>query len=167
MTAAPDPGGGVTPAHLRELAGRVSALAADVARAHQALRDADDPVRRTGFRLDDVVGSLHRGEAELAATATDLARVVAASDPRICTAQWGVCPEHGNTLTSSGGMTRCRTCGRTWSYDRVGTVCTEPATYLVTDPHGGTVRLCQGHAIDVAETQGWTITEISDGSCPP
>lgn len=163
MTAAPDPGGGVTPAQLRDLAGRAAALAADIDRAHQALRDADDPVRRTGFRLDDVVGSLHRGEAELAATATDLARVVAARDPRICSAQWGVCPEHGNTLVSSGGVTRCRSCGRSWSYDRLGS---EPATYLVTDPHGGTVRLCRGHAIDLAETQGWTIAEISDGNPP-
>lgn len=151
MTAAPGPGPAVTPAQLRELASRAAALATDIEQAHQALREADDPVRRTGFRLDDIVGSLRRVETELAASASDLARTVTAiGDPRICTVQWGACPDHGDTLTSSGGVTRRRSCGRIWSYDRVGTVCTESATY----PHGGTGRLRQGHAINVVKTQG-------------
>ncbi len=74
-----------------------------------------------------------------------------------CTARWGVCPEHGNSLRSSEGQTWCKTtgCGRTWDYDRVQQDCAEPAAY---DVHGvdepGNARLrnsglmCAGHALD-------------------
>jgi hypothetical protein len=42
-------------------------------------------------------------------------RVLAADTTR-CAARWGVCPEHGNTLCSSGERTWCARpgCGRTW-----------------------------------------------------
>jgi len=71
-------------------------------------------------------------------------------DLSACSAQWGVCPEHGNTLTSSGGVTTCRTwdCGRRWSASRLTGHCTEPATVVVADSDGKTMRLCAGHWID-------------------
>jgi hypothetical protein len=62
----------------------------------------------------------------------------------------GVCPKHGNTLISTGGKTCCRVieCGRTWSYDRVGLPCIEPAQWRVTDKHGDALVTCDGHALD-------------------
>ena len=74
--------------------------------------------------------------------------------PGACPILWGVCPEHGNTLTSSSGKTWCRDveCGRTWPYDRVGLPCIEPARWRVTDQHGGTLMMCDGHALDASES---------------
>ncbi len=70
-------------------------------------------------------------------TADDLARL-AAVPAGACGIGWGVCPDHGNTLTTSGGRTWCRTpgCGRTWGYDRVSTPCAEPVTHTVLDAGG-------------------------------
>ena len=66
---------------------------------------------------------------------------------------WGVCPEHGNTLTSTGGKAWCRdmACGRTWDYDRGGLPCIEPARWTVTDKHGDALAMCDGHALDVGK----------------
>jgi hypothetical protein len=63
---------------------------------------------------------------------------------------WGVCPEHGNTLTSTSGKTSCRVvgCSRTWDYDRVGLPCIEPSRWTVTDQTGNASVTCDGHALD-------------------
>jgi hypothetical protein len=73
-----------------------------------------------------------------------------AADETRCSAQWGVCPEHGNTLSSSGGRSRCRRagCGRTWPASRLSAHCDEPATVIVADQAGGQLRLCAGHWSD-------------------
>jgi hypothetical protein len=70
--------------------------------------------------------------------------------PGACAILWGVCPEHGNTLTSSGHKTWCRAaaCGRTSSYDRLGLPCIEPARWAVTDKYGSRSVMCDGHALD-------------------
>lgn len=67
-----------------------------------------------------------------------------------CLVPWGVCPEHGNTLTSTDGKTWCRAtgCGRMWNYDRVRLPCTEPTRWQVTDQHGEAAVMCDGHALD-------------------
>jgi hypothetical protein len=64
-----------------------------------------------------------------------------------------VCREHGNTLTSTDGRSWCRdaSCAQTWSYDRTGLPCTEPARWTVTDQHGNTMVTCDGHALDAAQ----------------
>jgi hypothetical protein len=67
-------------------------------------------------------------------------------------AEWGVCPDHGNTLTSSGGRAWCSTpeCGRSWDWDHGGRPCTEPAAFRVRgrdyDP-GRWGLVCPGHAL--------------------
>lgn len=65
-----------------------------------------------------------------------------------------MCPEHGNTLSASGGRTWCRRsdCGREWGGHRVDSHCDEPAVAVVADQHGGTVRLCAGHWVDAQAT---------------
>lgn len=80
-----------------------------------------------------------------------------------CGADWGVCPDHGNTLTSSAGTTWCRAegCGRTWDYDRVNHACEEPAAYVLRDASGGVGYLCAGHALDARDrVAGGTVTPL-------
>lgn len=167
---APDPGAPPsppTPAELRELAGRADQLAAAIRDAQRRLRAAaDEPTRLAGFRLDDAAGSTAAAGAALAATAGDLARVRARSD---CGADWGVCPEHGSTLRSSGGSSWCTAagCGRSWNYDRGGLPCAEPAVSPVTDASGGTTRLCAGHTFDARNRLiGATIGPLPAGTEP-
>jgi hypothetical protein len=73
-----------------------------------------------------------------------------AADPTCCAAEWGACPEHGNTLSSSGGRTWCTRsdCGRTWLGSRLTSHCAEPAVVVVADAAGRETRLCAGHWTD-------------------
>lgn len=122
-------------ARARELAASVDALAAKIAALHQDISTAEEAWPRAGFRCSTAIGSLRQAAQELRDTATDLDRIAAATVPGTCGVPWGVCPEHGNTLISSGGRTWCRdaSCQRTWDYDRSGLPCTEPAHWTVTD----------------------------------
>jgi hypothetical protein len=115
--------------HALGLSARAAVLADEIDSLHEAIRTAgDEPVRRVGFRCDSAIGWVRQASTELGDTADHLERV-AALRPGSCLVQWGVCPEHGNTLTATGGATRCRVpgCCRAWPYDRVGLPCTEPA----------------------------------------
>jgi hypothetical protein len=71
-----------------------------------------------------------------------------AADPTRCAA--GACPEHGNTLSSSGGRTWCThsDCDRTWPGRRLTSHCAEAAAVIVADAAGQETRLCAGHWID-------------------
>lgn len=136
------------PVELRELAGRAEQLATSIRDMQARLRAAaDEPTRRAGFRLDDAAGLVDSAATALGATAEDLARIRGRGG---CAADWGVCPEHGNTLRGSGGRWSCTAagCGRSWGYDRGGLPCTEPAVSQVTDAEGGTMLLCAGHTLD-------------------
>jgi hypothetical protein len=77
-----------------------------------------------------------------------------AADGTGCAVGWGVCPDHGNTLSASGGRTWCRRagCRREWGARRVDSHCNEPAVAVVADQHGGTVRLCAGHWLNAQAT---------------
>ncbi len=104
-----------------------------------ALRAIDAAVRK----LDDArIALAHEIGVE-----TDRAL---AADPTRCAAEWGACPEHGNTLSSSGGRTRCThsDCGRTWPGSRLTSHCAEPAAVIVADAAGAETRLCAGHWTD-------------------
>jgi hypothetical protein len=86
-----------------------------------------------------------------------------AADVSRCSAQWGVCPDHGNTLTSSGGRSWCSRpgCGRTWAGNRVGQHCDEPAVVLVADQDGAELRLCGGHWTDArVHLVGATVVQV-------
>lgn len=143
----------VTPARMRALSRQAEALAAALAAAREDFRahgaDREDPVRRAGFRLAEAAGQARAVSAEMQSTAADLARL-AARPAGSCSIAWGVCPVHGNTLTSTGGNTWCTVtgCGRTWRYDRLAMPCAEPARWQLTDREGTQARLCDGHAAD-------------------
>jgi hypothetical protein len=154
-----------TPAELRELAARASVLADDIAAVNTRLREApDEPTRRVRFRLDDAAG-FARGTvaAALEATADDLARVRGRGP---CPADWGVCPEHGATLRSTGGRCWCivEGCGRRWNHDRLGLPCTEPVAFDVRDPDGGGGPMCAGHTATARrQLIGAVVTALPDG----
>ncbi|TDC11478.1 hypothetical protein E1267_00635 [Nonomuraea longispora] len=130
----------VTPAHLRDLAGRAEALTAEVlALCDRALRPELEPI--TTAR--DTASRFARGAEELHRAADDLAKLQA----QPCGLPWGVCPEHGNTLSSRAGVTECRVCRRTWDHDRLGRPCEEPVTWKVIDRAGTETRMCDGHLL--------------------
>lgn len=76
-----------------------------------------------------------------------------AADETRCSAHWGACPEHGNTLSSSGGRSRCRRagCGRTWPGSPGHSALRRAGRGDRGDQAGGQLRLCAGHWIDARE----------------
>lgn len=149
--------GPVRPADLLTMAARAMELADDVRAAQDRLRAApDEPTRRSGFRLDDAAGELRRVHDELRATAEDIKRV---ENRGTCPADWGVCPDHGATLRSSGRTSWCGMPGcRTWDYDRLGSPCSEEATHVVMGPEDTEPgRLCIGHAREAATIPGFRV----------
>ncbi|MFD4050151.1 hypothetical protein ACFWSF_32155 [Streptomyces sp. NPDC058611] len=157
-----------TPAEFRALMTEADAFQRRILDAYDRLKaSASEDVRRTGFRLEDAAGEIRRVRTELDETASDLARVRAVRDGSVCAVPWGVCPDHGNTLTSTGGRTSCTApgCGRTWGYNRLGSPCGEPLTHKVTDAAGGFFLACKAHAIDATERLiGGTVTPL-DKDC--
>ncbi|MFH9426425.1 hypothetical protein [Streptomyces sp. NPDC017529] len=155
-----------TPADLRALIADASALQERIRDVERRLR-ASEETRHTAFRLDDATGRLTGVSEALEKTAGELARVRAVRDGSVCAVPWGVCPEHGNTLASSGGRTRCTqlACGRTWNYDRLGVPCGEPLTHKVTDVEGKSFLACKAHAMDATERLiGGTVTPLGTES---
>jgi hypothetical protein len=101
----------------RDVAGRAEALAAEITDFCSDIgAPGGEPVRYAGFRCNTAADHMRQAVAELLKTAVDLDRIKTAAAPGPCRVSWGVCPEHGNTLTSSAGKTWCRTagCDRTW-----------------------------------------------------
>jgi hypothetical protein len=81
-----------------------------------------------------------------------------------CGVQWGVCPEHGQTLRASGGICWCTVCGRTWAFDRLGEKCPEPASAVVRDLLGDEVAVCHGHALAArVRLVGCAVVELGEG----
>lgn len=71
----------------------------------------------------------------------------------LCAIPWGICPDHGPTLTSSAAASWCHfpDCGRLWSYDRLDETCSELATHRITDSGGATLTSCAVHAAEAAQ----------------
>jgi hypothetical protein len=153
------------PARFRELAQEAEALATAIGQAHSGLRASDEEfIRRSGFRLEDAAGAARGVASELRDTASDLDRF-AARPADACEIPWGACPEHGGTLTSTGGRTTCQACGRTWDYDRLTMPCEEPARWILTDSGGDSSRVCDGHACDArTRLEGARLTRLPDSN---
>src|SRR3954454_10699858 len=97
----------MTPARARELAAAAADLYRQLREADVA-RDADpDPARRrAGWRLDVAAGGLRSAAEELLDTADELIRL-AVRRADACPVPWGVCREHGPTLSCWGGRCWC------------------------------------------------------------
>ncbi len=143
-----------TPADVRALIAQAEAL--DKACKELAGRfssTSDEQVRAQGFAVTEAASWLTNVTEDLERVAGKLTRIRSARDPRLCGIPWGACPDHGNTLRSSGGKTWCQdlTCGRTWDYDRLGVPCGEPVTSVVTDMEGTEFTTCAGHTLDAGK----------------
>lgn len=133
----------VTPAQLRLLAGRAEALAAEIRRLCDGVpAEAPEYARLAGART--AAGWLDRGGEDLRQAAGDLDRFLTV---RECGIPWGVCPEHGRTLSSEAGAAMCRVCRQTWKHDRLSGPCAEPVTWKVTDEAGTVTLMCAGHVL--------------------
>ncbi|MFD5415243.1 hypothetical protein [Streptomyces nojiriensis] len=157
-TPSPEP----TPADIRALMADASTLQQRIRDLEERLRSSEE-TRHTAFRLDDAAGQIARVHEDLEKTAGELARVRAVRDGSVCAVPWGVCPEHGSTLCSSGGKTWCTEpgCSRSWGYDRMNAPCGEPLTHQVTDAAGGSFLACKAHAMDASERLiGGTVTPL-------
>ncbi|MEO3800094.1 hypothetical protein [Nonomuraea sp. B1E8] len=146
----------VTPARLRDLASRAEALTAEVlALCDRAAQPEPEPV--TTAR--QAASRLARGAEDLHRAAADLARL----QVQPCGLPWGVCPEHGNTLSSRAGVTTCRVCGHAWDHDRLGRPCEEPVTWKVVDRAGTETRMCDGHVFGArAAAAGATFVRLDE-----
>ncbi|HSV65290.1 MAG TPA: hypothetical protein VLJ59_05195 [Mycobacteriales bacterium] len=109
--------------------------------------------RRALDELRAAASALTELRQQLARDLVDAEDAVLAADETVCSAEWGVCPEHGSTLCSTGGKSWCTSlwCGRSWNTDRVGRHCTEPAAVIAADPNHELMRLCAGHWLDAQE----------------
>jgi hypothetical protein len=154
-----------SPTEVWTLAATIEQAANNVDELRQRFMACPDTIRRTRFRLDDLAGELRRAAVGLDETATDLARAWRSRSEILCPAEWGVCLEHRRTLTSSGGLSRCIVCGRTWDYDRLGSPCGEPVALLVVDPQGAEQPMCTGHVVAIGDMSDWTVRPLAnDGS---
>jgi hypothetical protein len=136
---------------LRALAAISEQLHAQVVAVQAMLRGArDEPSCRVGWRLADAAGGI-RDAAEAMATATDRAFIGEVRGRPHCFARWGCCPDHGATLSSSGGRCWCTAlgCDRSWSWDRIGLPCDEPPAFRLVDAAGKEGLVCAGHAVAV------------------
>ncbi|GGT09045.1 hypothetical protein ACFFV7_38120 [Nonomuraea spiralis] len=149
----------VTPAQLRDLARRAQDLAAEVRSvcdAEPAGSPEHDQLRAARHAAD----WLDRGGEDLQRAAGDLARLRALRE-QVCGMPWGVCPEHGNTLSHRANITECRVCHRTWPQDRAGKPCQEMVRWKVTDQAGTVTRMCDGHVLGArAVLQGATFSRL-------
>ncbi|MEW9551028.1 hypothetical protein [Nonomuraea sp. NPDC050783] len=148
----------VTPAQLRALAGRADALTAEV---RDLLRGAPPgtPEHDHLAAARQAAGLLSRGAEDLRLAAGELARL----HVQPCGMPWGVCPEHGNTLSSRAGISTCRVCRREWSGDRLGRPCEEPVTWKVVDRVGTETRMCDGHVLGArAAVAGATFIRLEE-----
>ncbi|BDT39540.1 hypothetical protein [Streptomyces yaizuensis] len=151
-----------TPAELRALMADADTVRARIQDVHERLRGTED-IRHIAHRLEDATEALRRAHDVLDTVAGDLARARTARDPRLCTVPWGVCPDHGPTLRSSGNRTWCTAagCTRSWDYDRMDTACAEPVTATVSHTSGTSFLACKAHAADAEQRlDGATITAL-------
>lgn len=71
----------------------------------------------------------------------------------LCGIRWGICPDHGPTLASSGGVSWCDfpACERRWAYDRLAQPCAEVTTHRITDRAGASITACSVHAAEATQ----------------
>ncbi|NUP03807.1 MAG: hypothetical protein HOV96_05495 [Nonomuraea sp.] len=149
----------VTPAQLRDLARRAHELAIE-ARALCDAEPAGSPDREQLRAARHAADWLDRGGEDLERAAGDLARSQSLRE-QTCGMPWGVCPEHGNTLSYGANVTECRVCRRSWPGDRLGRPCQEPVAWQVTDQAGTVTRMCDGHVLGArAVLQGATFSRF-------
>ncbi|MBI3686071.1 MAG: hypothetical protein HY241_01815 [Actinobacteria bacterium] len=108
-------------------------------RAAVSVLDAIAHDRTMASTVDPIVAAVTDLAVQIRALIADVER--RDIPPGACSLGWGVCPEHGATLVTSRGRSRCRVCDASWDYDRENQHCREPATFLL-----HTAPVCRAHA---------------------
>lgn len=80
---------------------------------------------------------------------------------------WGVCPDHGATLASSGEVTQCQECGRSWPGDQLNQPCPEPITGTEEARHLMRTGMCAGHALALTAVYGIETEPLRPGRPAP
>jgi hypothetical protein len=136
------------------LAAQARRLAAEIENAQARLSETGSKAHvRAGWRLNDAAGLVRLAADEVATAAAELVFIESVRSRPHCGAEWGCCPDHGATLSSSSGRSWCTVpgCRLEWSGDRMGLPWAKPPVFRLEDA-GGTVGLvCAGHAIAARE----------------
>jgi hypothetical protein len=147
---------------LEQLVGSAERLARGIREVRDALSGpVAGQLNRIGVRLVEAADEVESVGGMLRRTVRDLERL-ATVPPDACRAEWGVCPEHGSTLASAGGVTVCTSpgCTRQWDYDRLTDLCPEPVTHRITGATGTDAKVCHGHAIGARTVPGLTVSGL-------
>jgi hypothetical protein len=163
LVAVPVAVGVPSPGQLGQLAAVAEILAGGIDAANQGLLHGTDlESGRYWLPLEGAAEAVRRAAEELEKVAGELVRSMATAHGP-CEVGWGVCPDHGVTLTSTGSNVACRVIG----CDRVPAApsiqCTEPVAYRVVDAEGSAFLACTGHAVACRrELVGAVITLTAD-----
>ncbi len=151
------------PGRLGQLAAAAEVLAGGIDAANQGLlRGSDLDSGRYWLPLQSAAEAVRRAAEELEKVAGELVRSMAASQEP-CAVGWGVCPEHGVTLTRIGVDAGCRVIGCHLPAAAPSIQCTEPVAYRVVDAEGSAFLACTGHAVACRrELVGAVITLTAD-----
>ncbi|HEY3002339.1 MAG TPA: hypothetical protein VGJ44_08305 [Kribbellaceae bacterium] len=163
LVAVPVGNGVPTPGRLGQLAAAAEVLAGGIDAANQALLGGSElDSGRYWLPLQSAAEGVRRAAEELEKVAGELVRSMAtAHEP--CEVGWGVCPDHGITLTSTGGQSVCRVLGCHRTPQAPSVRCTEPVAYRVVDAEGEAFLACTGHAVACRrELVGAVITLTAD-----
>lgn len=152
-----------TPGRLGELAAAARELADGIEAANDALLSSVElGADRFWMSLTSAVEACRTAATELERTAGELVRAAAEAD-KACSVSWGVCPDHGVVVLSSGDMLTCRVLGCYRTPQASTAPCTRPVAYRVVDAAGSAFLACTGHAIACRrELVGAVITLTAD-----
>jgi hypothetical protein len=163
MVAVPIDDGVPSPGRLGQLAAAAAVVADGIDAANQGLLDAPDlDTGRYWLALQSAAEACRRAAEELEKVAGQVVRAMA-TGTGTCAVGWGVCPDHGITLTSTGDNAGCRVLACHQPVTAPSVICTEPVAYRVVDAEGGAFLACTGHAVACRrELVGAVITLTAD-----
>jgi hypothetical protein len=163
MVAVPVDDGVPNPGRLGQLAAAAAVVADGIDAANRGLLGGVDlDSGRYWQPLQSAAEACRRAAEELEKVAGELVRAMATGSGT-CAVGWGVCPDHGITLTSTGPEAGCRVLSCHQPVTAPSVICNEPVAYRVVDAEGGAFLACTGHAVACRrELVGAVITLTAD-----
>lgn len=159
----PDPSDGVL-ALLRETIDAACAALAESAVVGRDLGSRQAQLQAAKSHLSQAARLVEQARRELSSAAAEIVRASLPEDA--CGIPWAVCRRClGTGLTSSGGSSWCRSCGRPGgsAAARSTYLCPERATVTVKGEDGDHARMCLSHAAGaVRSVDGLTVIDATD-----
>jgi hypothetical protein len=145
----------------------IAAACATLAEAAEIGRDIGSrraQLQAVEIHLNEAARLVERGQLELTSAAAEILRSNLPEDA--CGIPWPVCRRClGTGLTSSGGSSWCRSCGRSGgaAAARSAYLCPDRATVTVRGKAGDDARMCLSHAVGAARSvDGLTVVDATD-----